>query len=115
VRGCVWRRTVSRRDAEPLAARHEVLSRKLAAGHSVLRVFSDTHPGDGFAAAEPDLEDVYFHRLAAPRRRDAATPDHGRHQCPGPPHRRRIAAGPIRHTFPVESAEVRPHCDKMQG
>ncbi len=71
VRGCVWRRTVSRRDAEPLANRHEVLSRKLAAGHSVLRVFSDTHPGDGFAAAEPDLEDVYVHRLAAPGRRDA--------------------------------------------
>jgi len=71
VRGCIWRRTVPRLDAEQPAARHEVVSSKLAAGSRVLRVFSATDAGDGFAAAEPDLEDVYFHRPAAQERRDA--------------------------------------------
>jgi len=62
---------VPRLDAEQPAARHEVVSSKLAAGSRVLRVFSATDAGDGFAAAEPDLEDVYFHRPAAQERRDA--------------------------------------------
>jgi len=28
-----------------------------------VRVYSDSSPGDGFVAAEPDLEDVYFQNL----------------------------------------------------
>jgi hypothetical protein len=27
-------------------------------------VYGESHPGDGFVLIEPDLEDVYFHRLA---------------------------------------------------
>jgi len=37
----------------------------LAAGASVLHVYSEKDPGDGFERVDPDLEDVYFHRLAA--------------------------------------------------
>ncbi len=70
LRGRIWRRTVPRAEAESLATRHAVLSRKLAAGSTVLRVFSPTDPGDGFAAVDPELEDLYFHRLA----------EHGPHQ-----------------------------------
>jgi hypothetical protein len=32
-------------------------------GATVVHVYSDVDPGDGFVAREPDLEDVYFHRL----------------------------------------------------
>lgn len=36
----------------------------MSAGDTVLHVYSEGAPGDGFEAIEPDLEDVYFHRLA---------------------------------------------------
>ncbi len=34
------------------------------AGSTVLHVYAESNPVDGFVAVEPDLEDVYFHRLA---------------------------------------------------
>jgi hypothetical protein len=42
-----------------------VISTRLAAGSTVLHVYAEADPGDGFEAVEPVLEDVYFHRLAA--------------------------------------------------
>jgi hypothetical protein len=65
VRGRIWRRTVPRSQADEYRARHEVISARLAAGASVLHVYAEQDPGDGFEQVEPDLEDVYFHRLAA--------------------------------------------------
>ena len=41
----------------------KVISVRLVAGDPVVHVFSDTAPGDGFAAVEPTLEDVYLHRV----------------------------------------------------
>ncbi|MCE2941023.1 MAG: ABC transporter ATP-binding protein [Gemmatimonadota bacterium] len=65
VRGRIWRRTVPRSQAEDYKARYEVISARLAAGSTVLHVYAESAPGDGFEAVEPVLEDVYFHRLAA--------------------------------------------------
>ncbi len=64
VRGRIWKRTIPRAQADDYRARYEVISSKMAAGSTVLHVYAETDPGDGFAAIEPDLEDVYFHRLA---------------------------------------------------
>ncbi len=64
VRGRIWRRTVPRSQADDYRARYEVISARLAAGATVLHVYSADHPGDGFEQVEPGLEDVYFHRLA---------------------------------------------------
>jgi ABC-type multidrug transport system ATPase subunit len=64
VRGRIWRRTVPRAQTESYKARHEVISTRLAAGSTVLHVYAESDPGDGFVSVEPDLEDVYFHRLA---------------------------------------------------
>jgi ABC-type multidrug transport system ATPase subunit len=64
VRGRIWRRTIPRAQADDYRARYQVISSKMAAGSTVLHVYAETDPGDGFAAIEPDLEDVYFHRLA---------------------------------------------------
>ncbi|WP_396222507.1 ABC transporter ATP-binding protein [Gemmatimonas sp.] len=64
VRGRIWRRTVPRAQAEEYRARHEVISARLAAGSTMLHVYAESDPGDGFEAVEPVLEDVYFHRLA---------------------------------------------------
>lgn len=65
VRGRIWRRTIPRAQAEDYRARYQVISSKMMAGNTVLNVYSESNPGDGFVAMEPDLEDVYFHRLAA--------------------------------------------------
>ena len=65
VRGRIWRRTVPRAHADRYKTEYQVISTRLAAGNTVLHVYAEAHPGEGFVAVEPDLEDVYFHRLAA--------------------------------------------------
>jgi ABC-2 type transport system ATP-binding protein len=64
VRGRIWRRTIPRAQAEDYKRQFQVISTRLAAGSTVLHVYGESHPGDGFVLIEPDLEDVYFHRLA---------------------------------------------------
>jgi ABC-type multidrug transport system ATPase subunit len=63
LRGSVWAKTVERREVEEHSKRHNVISTKLYSGRSILHVLSDTDPGDGFEAHDPDLEDVYFSTL----------------------------------------------------
>jgi len=47
-----------------------VLSTRLIAGEPLIHIYSEARPEDGFAAVDPDLEDVYFQRL----RQHGATP-----------------------------------------
>ncbi|WP_373064496.1 ABC transporter ATP-binding protein [Gemmatimonas sp.] len=65
VRGRIWRRTIPRAQTDDYKAQYQVISTRMAAGNTVLHVYAESDPGDGFVAIEPDLEDVYFHRLAA--------------------------------------------------
>ena len=48
--------------AVPVA--HSVISTKLLAGRTVVRVHSATSPGAGFDPVEPEMEDVYFSTMA---------------------------------------------------
>jgi hypothetical protein len=52
-----------------------VISRKLLAGRTVVRVYGDDAPGAGFDAAEPDLEDVYFSTMSGLIGRRAEQPE----------------------------------------
>ena len=61
--GRIWRRVVSKQELFALEREHAVISTKLLAGRTVVRVFGDGAP-PGFEAAEPCLEDVYFCALA---------------------------------------------------
>jgi ABC-2 type transport system ATP-binding protein len=65
--GRIWRRVVGRDEL----ARHQqelpVLSTKLLAGRTVLRVLSDASPESGYEPAEPGLEDVYFAAMRTAR------------------------------------------------
>ena len=61
--GRVWRSIIERDALAQYQARYTVLSTKLLAGRTVLRVLADTRPGDGFESAEAALEDVYFAAL----------------------------------------------------
>jgi len=76
VRGCIWRRTLERAQLDEYRARYCVISSRLVGGATVIHIYSDENPGDGFVSREPDLEDVYFHRLqqhTTPRAVPAAT------------------------------------------
>ncbi len=80
LRGRIWRRVLAKAELPQVEQEHAVISTKLLAGRTVVHVYSDTMPGPGFEAAEPDLEDVYFCTMTGQigRRREqpepAATP-----------------------------------------
>jgi ABC-2 type transport system ATP-binding protein len=58
-----WRKTIDKGELEAHRERHLVISTRLVAGRTVIHVFDEQPPGDGFEAVEPDLEDVYFTAL----------------------------------------------------
>jgi ABC-type multidrug transport system ATPase subunit len=60
LRGRVFIREVERAELASYGASHAVISTKLLAGRTVIRVLADASPGDGFSPIEPTLEDVYF-------------------------------------------------------
>ena len=65
--GRVWERVVSRGELPAIEREHLVLSTKLLAGRTVVRISSETQPSAAFLAAGPDLQDVYFAALAGHR------------------------------------------------
>jgi len=69
--GRIWRRIVSRDELALQQERFAVLSTKLLAGRTVVRVLSDARPDPGYEPAEPGLEDVYFAAMRSARPPDA--------------------------------------------
>ena len=67
-RGRIWMKVIDRHELEEYKARHELISTRLFAGKTVIHILSDQDPGNGFAAVEGSLEDVYFTTLAQSRR-----------------------------------------------
>lgn len=67
MRDRVWRTTVPHDAVDALRMRLPMLSTRLSAGRTMVRVQADVSPGPGFEAAAPTLEDVYFSTLAASR------------------------------------------------
>jgi ABC-type multidrug transport system ATPase subunit len=62
--GRIWQRMAAKAELAELSARHRVISHKLIAGRPLVHIHADSDPGDGFAPARPDLEDVFFTRIA---------------------------------------------------
>jgi ABC-type multidrug transport system ATPase subunit len=67
-RGRVWMKAIERSALPRYRERYEIISTRLFAGRTILHVLSDADPGDGFAAADAGLEDVYFSTLLRARR-----------------------------------------------
>jgi ABC-2 type transport system ATP-binding protein len=61
--GKIWTKAISKAEIETYAQRHAIISSKLVAGKPFIHVFSETDPGDGFVAEQPDLEDVFFSKI----------------------------------------------------
>jgi len=67
IRGHTWHKEIDRDQLADYRRDHMVISTRLAAGRTIIHVFSETDPGDGFEAARPDLQDVYFTALGGTR------------------------------------------------
>ena len=76
LRGRIWRRVIAKDELPSVERAHAVVSTKLHAGRTVVRVHDHSSPGAGFEPAEPDLEDVYFTAMAGHigRRREQEAP-----------------------------------------
>ncbi len=59
----VWMKSVDREEVDTYRATHHVISDKMVAGRPQIHVLSDSHPGDGFTAVEPNLEDAFFVKI----------------------------------------------------
>jgi ABC-type multidrug transport system ATPase subunit len=73
LRGRIWRRTVSRSELPTIEAELPVISTKLFAGRTSVRVHAESSPGAEFEPVEPELEDVYFSVMAGHHRPRGAT------------------------------------------
>jgi ABC-type multidrug transport system ATPase subunit len=64
LQGRIWRCVIEKSALAALEREYAVISTKLLAGRTVVRVYGDSSPGPGFETAEPALEDVYFSTMA---------------------------------------------------
>ncbi|HYW42408.1 MAG TPA: ABC transporter ATP-binding protein [Bryobacteraceae bacterium] len=66
LRGSIWQADVSRADLAHCRETMPVISTRLAAGRTLVRVYGQQSPGGDFQAAEPEVEDVYFAAVTMP-------------------------------------------------
>ncbi len=64
LRGRIWRRLVEKSALPELEREHKIISTKLLSGRTVVHIYSESDPGNGFEGVAPDLEDVYFATMA---------------------------------------------------
>ncbi len=60
----IWRKIVTKAEAEAMKGSLPIVSTRLQAGRTVVRAFGEAPPTPGFEPVETDLEDVYFCTIA---------------------------------------------------
>jgi len=60
LKGRIWRKLTNKHTLPALEQEHQIISAKLLSGRTMVYVYSQEMPGNGFEPVEPDLEDVYF-------------------------------------------------------
>jgi ABC-type multidrug transport system ATPase subunit len=63
INGKVWKKVIPKEELEAYLSSHKTLSRRLVAGQTEVRVFSEARPDASFQPVEADLEDVYFLKI----------------------------------------------------
>jgi ABC-type multidrug transport system ATPase subunit len=66
LRGRVWQVSAERADVARYQQSLPVISTRLWAGRTVIRVWADEPPGPEFETVEPEVEDVYFAAIRRP-------------------------------------------------
>ncbi|HEY0897466.1 MAG TPA: ABC transporter ATP-binding protein [Sphingobacteriaceae bacterium] len=64
LQGMIWRGLVEKSKLPGLEREHSIISTKLLSGRTVVHIYSEEDPGQGFEPVTPDLEDVYFATMA---------------------------------------------------
>ena len=62
--GKIWARFVTKPELAHFQKEHDVISTRLLTGRTLIHVYADRDPGDGFEDIAGDLEDVYFATIA---------------------------------------------------
>lgn len=66
LRGRIWQARAARADLPRYKEKLPVISSRLAAGRTLIRVHGEEQPGPEFESVEPELEDVYFSTVRRP-------------------------------------------------
>jgi ABC-2 type transport system ATP-binding protein len=61
--GKIWEKEIDKRALPAYETKYTVLSTRLFAGKTFIRIYSKTNPGNGFSRGDIALEDVYFYHL----------------------------------------------------
>ncbi len=61
----IFSKTIRKADILRYRQNYKVISAQLKAGELLIRVLSESDPGDGFASTLPNLEDVYFSHISS--------------------------------------------------
>jgi ABC-type multidrug transport system ATPase subunit len=62
--GKIWERFVTKPELPHFQREHDVISTRLLSGRTLIHVYAERDPGEGFEEAPCDLEDVYFATIA---------------------------------------------------
>jgi len=62
--GKIYSKSINKSEIEQYKKAHKVISTQLKSGQLYIRVYSDAGSVEGFAASQPDLEDVYFSNIS---------------------------------------------------
>ncbi|MCD4696551.1 MAG: ABC transporter ATP-binding protein [Bacteroidales bacterium] len=62
--GKVWEKDITGVNMEEFEKEYMVISTRLFAGKNIVRIYSNSDPGDDFKSVDPILEDVYFYTLS---------------------------------------------------
>jgi ABC-2 type transport system ATP-binding protein len=62
--GKIWRIVIEKNALKELQQNFQVISTKLLSGRTLVHVYCDGHPANGFEPVQPGLEDVYFSTMA---------------------------------------------------
>lgn len=60
LKGRIWRKLTDKNNLPAIEQEYQVISAKRLGGRTMVHVYSQETPGNGFEPVEPDLEDVYF-------------------------------------------------------
>jgi ABC-2 type transport system ATP-binding protein len=62
--GKIWHKLLNKDKLAAIALEYRVISARTHGGSSMVHIYSDVDPGNGFETGEPDLEDIYFSTMA---------------------------------------------------
>ncbi|RYU95622.1 ABC transporter ATP-binding protein [Emticicia agri] len=60
LKGYIWRKLIDKNTLPALEQEYKVISAKMLGSRTMVHIYSQEIPGNGFESVEPDLEDLYF-------------------------------------------------------